>query len=129
MSIKTERAADLDDIREEIRTFQHASDSVSSRAKDLSLNIVISNLPENQNENIKNKVNALFRDGLRLSEIFVSDAERKQSHNTSKPGVVIAKMKSKDAKQLVMKEKIQGDFIQLFSRCSFIKIRSHLSEM
>ena len=73
-------------------------------------------MPENQNEDIKNKVNALFRDGLRLANVSVKDAERKQSHNDSKPGVVIATLKNKEEKQQVMREKSKLKDSRRFSK-------------
>ena len=114
--IKADLAADLDDSREELSTIKSTTDSTPSQAKDLSQNVVIRNLPENQNENIKNKVKTLFRDELRLSDISVKDAVRKQSHNTYKPGVVIATLKSRQDKQLVMKEKSKLRDSRIFSK-------------
>ena len=115
-SIRADLAADLDDIREELRTVRPSADSITSRTKDLSQNVVIRNLPESHNENVKNKVNALFRDGLRLTDISVKDAERKQSHNSSKPGVVIATLKTVQDKQNVKKEKSKLKDSRRFSK-------------
>ena len=53
---------------------------------------------------IKNNVNALLRDGLRLSDVSVEEAERKQSHTDANPGVIIARLKNKHKKKHVMKE-------------------------
>ena len=68
-------------------------------------NDVVRNLLENHSENTKNKVNSLLWDGLRLSDISVEDVERKQSYTDGKPGVIVAKMKNKQEKSRVMKEK------------------------
>ena len=103
-SLRAEVAADLDDIRTEVKSRDSGSQNSHSE-RDISLNIVIRNLPESHNENIKNKVNSLLRDGLRLSDVSVDEAERKQSHTDTIPGVVIARMKSKQDKTRVMKEK------------------------
>ena len=46
-----------------------------------------------------------MRDGLRLPDITVEDAERKRSYSDSKPGVIIARMKNKQEKTRVMTEK------------------------
>ena len=115
-SIKADLAADLDEIRDELTSRQPTLDTVSQNTKDLSLNIVIRNLSENSNENIKNKVNALFKDGLRLSDVSVSDAERKKSRSESKPRVVIAKLKNKNDKQRVMKKKSKLKDSRRFSK-------------
>ena len=49
-------------------------------------------------------MNALFKDGLRLSDISVNDAERRHSHSDCELGVIIAKLKNRNDKQRVMKE-------------------------
>lgn len=116
-SMKAEMTADLADVRAKMNTRDSNSTTCNvSQAKDLSLNIVIRNLPESQNENTKNKVNALFRDGLRLSDITVDNAERKQTYSASKPGVVIARLKNKDDKQRVMKGKTRLRESRQFSK-------------
>ena len=51
-----------------------------------------------------NKVNSLIRDGLKLSNVKMLKAGRKDSRN-SKPGLIIAKLNSIDDKKLVMKVK------------------------
>lgn len=125
-SIKADLAADLDDIRDEISTRVSTTPNIPQQ-KDLSLNIVIRNLPESHNENAKSKVNAIFRDGLKLSDISVEDAERKQSHSESKPGVIVARMNSKQDKQRVMKEKSRLKDSRQFSKV-YINHDQHPSE-
>ncbi len=51
------------------------------------------------------KVNAVIREGIRLPETKVVNAERKKSYKRGQPGLVIAKCASKDAKQLIMESK------------------------
>ena len=62
-------------------------------------NIVLHNLPEGRN--LLNQVHSLIRDGLRLN-ITVMKAERKQSSNDRKPGLVIVTCKSVEDKWRVM---------------------------
>ena len=58
------------------------------------------------NENVKDEVNGLLRDGLKLRDVAVESAERKTNNgNESKHGVIVAKFKSKDDKHRVMKNK------------------------
>ena len=68
-------------------------------------NIVLRGLPETSGENVSCEVNSLFKDGLKLKDIEVHLGERKCSFNESRPGVVIAKMKSMDDKKKVMTKK------------------------
>ena len=103
-SLRAEVSVDLDDLRNEVQSRESTTQSTTNE-RDISLNIVIRNLPESHSENTKNKVNSLLRDGLRLSDISVQDAERKQSYTDGKPGVIVAKMKNKQEKTCVMKEK------------------------
>ena len=69
------------------------------------LNVVIRNLPERHEENIKSEVNGLIKDGLKLRDIAVESAERKPSAVDSRSGIVIAKLKNKEDKLAVMKNK------------------------
>ena len=68
-------------------------------------NIVIRNLPETENENTLNKVNALIKDGLSLRDAACTRAVRKQSRRDSQPGVVIATCSDRDTKTDIMKAK------------------------
>ena len=45
------KAADLDDIHDELKSHQPTLQPVSAQAKNLSLNIVFRNLPESKDEN------------------------------------------------------------------------------
>ena len=125
-SLRAEVAADLNDIRTEVKSRDSGSQNSHSE-RDISLNIVIRNLPESHNENIKNKVNSLLRDGLRLSDVSVDETERKQSHTDTIPGVVIARMKSKQDKTRVMKEKRRLKAQDNLLRCLFTTTCTHHS--
>lgn len=72
--------------------------------RDLSLNVVIRNLPQRENEVPTNTVNGLIKDGLNIKDIECVSAERKQSYN-NKPGVVIAKFSGAEQKKAVMDKK------------------------
>ena len=73
--------------------------------EDISLNIVIRNLPETANEQIASKVNKLFADGLQVRDVQVQSAERKQSRSDRVPGLVIAKCRSKADKGQILRKK------------------------
>lgn len=75
-----------------------------SSRRDISLNVVIRNLLQRENEVTLNAVNGLIKDGLNIKDIECVSAERKQSYN-DKPGVVIAKFSSQEQKKTVMGKK------------------------
>lgn len=75
------------------------------REEERAHNIVIRNLPETENENTLNKVNALIKDGLNLRAANCTRAVRKQSRRESQSGVVIATCCDRDAKADIMKAK------------------------
>ena len=63
------------------------------------MSIVLRKLPESTNEDLNNKVNLLIKDGLKIRDINVRSAERKQSFNEYIPGVVVATLGSLDDKK------------------------------
>lgn len=61
-----------------------------------------------KNRFLFNKVNGLLRDGLKLAQVKITRAERRQQHNrrpNSRPGVVVATAESEDEKIEIMKSK------------------------
>ncbi|KAH3707564.1 hypothetical protein DPMN_066974 [Dreissena polymorpha] len=84
--------------------------------QDRTLNVVIRNLPETASGSTSSKVNAMLKDGLKLSNITVSRAERKKSRTESRPGVVIATFKCKEDKQTVMNAKPDLRHISQYSK-------------
>lgn len=67
--------------------------------------VVIRNLNERDNENIKDRVNNII-DYLKVKDVTVESAERKMNNYNSKPGVILATFYSYDDKEKVMKEKM-----------------------
>ena len=57
---------------------------------DLKRSIVFKNLEERENENMKDRVNSLIYNGLRLDTIKVISATRKSTRRELKPGVIVA---------------------------------------
>ncbi|KAK3101643.1 hypothetical protein FSP39_005134 [Pinctada imbricata] len=82
----------------------------SAMVSNISKSIVIKMLPEKRGEPndadaTKNNVNALIRDGLRLRDIKVVSAKRKQNKNSKNPGVVTFTLETKEQKEKLIKEK------------------------
>ncbi|KAH3734627.1 hypothetical protein DPMN_041066 [Dreissena polymorpha] len=121
-TVKADLADDLAAIRGQIdslSTMRHpvTISNVSQQiAPDRSLSVVIRNLPETASDSTSAKVNAMLKDGLKLSNITVSKAERKKSRNESRPGVVIATFKCKEDKQTVMNAKSDLRHINQYSK-------------
>lgn len=63
------------------------------------------NLPHSTGENIVSKVNGVLRDGLRLRDVSIKSAERKQSRKENDPGVVIVKCNNIDDKKTILSSK------------------------
>ena len=57
------------------------SRSGGDESSDLVNNIVICNLPYNNNENLDKKVNKLIEDGINLKDVVIQSAVRKNPHN------------------------------------------------
>lgn len=108
-SLREELASDLADINAKLNAVSAVTSAPAPAPlpaqPDRSLNVVIRGLPATNNENVKAKVNALFKDGLRLSDVNCTTAERKRAYNDSRPGVVIASFNSHDDKRRVMLKK------------------------
>ena len=66
---------------------------------------MVRGLPEGQNENVLNKINGFIIDGLKLKNVAVIEAERKKSYSRDRPGLIVAKCRSADDKELIMKTK------------------------
>ena len=65
-------------------------------ASEQQLNVIVRNLPEKGSANVKNEVNGMLRDGLKLRNVTVESAERKtNSGNDFNYGVKVAKLKKR----------------------------------
>ena len=50
------------------KSYADAAKQTPGSAADISLNVIVRNLPESPNENVASKVNALIRDGLKIKD-------------------------------------------------------------
>ena len=110
--LRTEFNADLVEINKRIE--QRASSEAGNRVvnvdetqnrHDISLNIVIRELPETTNENVVTKVDALIKDGLKIRNLTAVTAVRKASRTENKPGIIIATLRSSEDKKKIMTSK------------------------
>ena len=100
---------DLRGVRSDLANRASYAGAVSGSSGESEENIVVKMLPEREREAedseiTKNCVAALIRDGLRLSDVRVVSAERKKGSGRN-PGVVIARVESREQKQKIMKNK------------------------
>jgi hypothetical protein len=102
-AFKQEIKDDVGILQKKIETLEEKTASMNT-GPDISRNIVIRNLPYEEEEDIETKVNLIFDDGLQISELKVESADRKPSYN-GKPGVVVATMKSKADRKKLFEEK------------------------
>ena len=68
-------------------------------------NFVVYDMAQDENEDVKDKVNNLLRDVLKLRDVKVSSAERKPAYNGRDNGVIVAKCSSIEAKSAIMEAK------------------------
>lgn len=84
---------------------------INSELKDQhQLSVIVKNLlfdkrEENDNSILKNKVSALFKDGLKLADINVAKLVRKTSRSDDKPGIVVITFATMEHKKGVLKAK------------------------
>ena len=99
-TLKEELGEEIDELDKRLRQIEENNENSNQMEVDSdkatqpghNLNVVIRNLPERHEENIKSEVNGLIKDGLRLRDIAVESAERKPSAVDSRSGIVIAKL-------------------------------------
>ena len=70
---------------------------------DRALNFVIYGLEESDEENVTDKVNNLVGAQLKLPQVKVAEAERKQTFRADINGVIVARCVNNDQKDKVMK--------------------------
>ena len=110
--LKGEHKQLQDDVTKLQKSYAEAAASTSAVASDQSkYSLVIRNghLKYDQNESTdnnmtKNKVNCLIRDGLKLTDVEISTAERKQTRD-GRPGIIIATVATADQKNAVLQRK------------------------
>ena len=108
-SVRSDFEKDMSTLQSNVVTLQKsyadAAKQTPVSAADISLNVIVRNLPESPNENVANKVNALIRDGLKIKDVSVVSAERKTSRKENEHGLIVAKCSSADDKKKIMTNK------------------------
>ncbi|KAH3784927.1 hypothetical protein DPMN_162999 [Dreissena polymorpha] len=126
--IHAEVAAKIENINDHLKEVSNNCGSAkTTNCDDISLNVVIRNLPESTTESTVNKVNALIKNGFKVTGVVCDKAERKKNRDSTKPGVVIARFKSHKDKRKIMQQKSTLDNSQQY-RDVFINHDVSLSE-
>lgn len=108
-SVKKEVNAQIGVLRDRVQALEASSQAAEERARnaepDRSLNIAIKDLPQSENEVVKHKVEALLKDGMKVKDVKIKMAVRKEAFRADSTGVVIATLESKGNKEKVMNAK------------------------
>ena len=117
-TLKEELGDEIDDLSRRLRKLEEREEReqnrmivddivISDSINNTNMNMIVRNLPERNSENTVAEVNCLIKDGLKIRDITVESATRKNSNKNgeNKPGIVVAKFKSKEEKTTVMKNK------------------------
>ena len=114
-SLRTDLCDDIAEINAKLNSLSDNFQSTCNQStgqpgsdgqfQNMEKNIIIRNLPYTVNEDLRGKVNGLFRDGLKLAEVIVDCVERKESRVESVPGVVVVTLGSKEDKRNILRMK------------------------
>ncbi|KAH3784961.1 hypothetical protein DPMN_163034 [Dreissena polymorpha] len=98
--IHAEVAAEIQNINDQLKEVSNNCGSAkTTNCDDISLNVVIRYLPESTSERTVNKVNALIKDGFKVTGTVCDKSERKKNRDSTKPGMVMARFKSHEDKR------------------------------
>ena len=99
---------EIDNLTERIASLENRNKETDRLAErdgiDRKRRVVIQNLEERENENIRERVNNII-DYLNMKDVKIEAAERKTNSYNSKPGVVLVSFYTYDDKEKVMKKK------------------------
>lgn len=102
---KQEIRSEINKLTDRIVTVENRdSTNCNGHIDPCKLNFIVRNMNERNGENVKNRVNGLIKDGLRINDVNVVSAERKGSRNR-KPGVIVATCKSEQDVTKVLRAK------------------------
>ena len=104
--VKKEFRAEITKITDRLVTVESrdSNSQCNGHSEPCKLNFIVRNMAERSGENVKNRVNGMIKDGMRISDVSVVSAERKQSRNR-KPGVIVATCQSERDVGKVLKSK------------------------
>ncbi|CAG2224785.1 unnamed protein product [Mytilus edulis] len=115
-NVRQEIKSEIDTMKNRLNSAEKSYASVVKNPKQTNTedyergkNIIVKMFPVDKNETptnncLKNNVISMVKDGMKLKNIIVEKVERKQS-NGPRPGVVIARLQSKQNKVEIMEKK------------------------
>ena len=122
-SMRAEIDNNLAEMEDKLTSLVRKTEQQASK-QDILLNIVIHKLPESNKENTVVKVNGLIKDGLKLKNVTIEKAERKKTKKEGAHGLIIATCKSKEDKELIMRNKTKLKSSRNFSDVLSTMIRA-----
>ena len=96
-TVKTELTDMMTNLTERVAALEERPRGQSA-PDDRALNFVIYGLEESDEENVTDKVNNLVAAELKLPEVKVAEAERKQAFRAGRNGVIVARCVNSDQK-------------------------------
>ncbi|VDI20945.1 Hypothetical predicted protein [Mytilus galloprovincialis] len=124
-NVRQEIKSEIDTMKNRLNSAEKSYASVVKNPKQTNTedyergkNIIVKMFPVDKNETptnncLKNNVISMVKDGMKLKNIIVEKVERKQS-NGPRPGVVIARLQSKQNKVEIMEKKKELRKIQKY---------------
>ncbi|CAC5381001.1 unnamed protein product [Mytilus coruscus] len=124
-NLRQEIKSEIDTMKKRLNSAEKSYASVVKIPKETNTedygrgkNIIVKMFPVNKNETptnncLKNNVISMVKDGMKIKNIIFEKVERKQS-NGPRPGVVIARLQSKQNKVEIMKKKKELRKIQKY---------------
>ena len=107
-TVKSDIYKEFDELEAQVKDISSVKSDLGPNG-DIDLRIVLRNVPESRDENVIDKVNGVIREGLKLRDVKVVKAERKQTERqtgrNSKPPVIVASFESAEDKRAVMTNK------------------------
>ena len=103
-AFKNEFNQKLQDLERRIQIVENKPTNNDSENR--KLNFIVRGLPESENENVKNKVMAMIKDGLKLKDTVINKAVRKASFRANTPGIVVVTCENLEDKEVIMKGKV-----------------------
>ena len=124
--VKKDFTTRIEDVVSRVTTLESTEHTCGEkRETDISLNIVVRNLAEGRDENVLNKVNGLIKDGLKLRDVSVDEATRKNPGRGGRAGLIVARCRSAKDKEDIMKAKRKLSDSRNFKDVSINHDKSH----
>ena len=102
--------ADVDNLTERLTALENKpaptyAALAGASSSGIEKNIVLRNVPQEDGEDVMEKVQSVLKDGCQVENVNIEAVSRKKNRNKDKPGVIVATLENKEQQQLVMANK------------------------